>query len=60
MTKKGTFYRFEPEMTLRIAAWSLILKKDKTAIMEEAFKSWEQNQSEEEKTKVENIIKVLK
>lgn len=60
MAKKGSFYRFDTEITLKIAAWSLILKKDKTAIMEEAFKFWENNQSEEERDKVENIIKFLK
>lgn len=60
MEKKGSFYRFDTEMILRIAAWSLILKKDKTAIMEEAFKFWEKNKPNEEISKVESIIKFLK
>ena len=59
MTKKGSFFRFDPEMLEKITAWSLVKRIGKTSIIEEAFKLWESNQSEAERKKADSIIEGL-
>ena len=57
-TKTDTF-RFGEEMNNRLSAWALLLKKDKTAIIREAFTQWEETQTEINKRKLNNILKEL-
>jgi len=59
LVKKAVAYRFNPEIIVRLDAWNLLLKKDKTVILEEAFKIWEANQSESERSSIDKIIEEL-
>lgn len=60
MPKKSKSYRFDPLISLKLDAWNLLLKKDKTVILEEAFKNWEANQSKIERESVDKIVEELK
>ena len=60
MPKKSTSYRFNPDITDSLSAWSLLLRKDKTEIIEEAIKFWEANRPAEEIISVGKIIDELR
>jgi predicted transcriptional regulator len=57
-TETDTF-RLGKDTKKKLAAWALLLEKDKTAIIREAISQWEQSQSEANKKKVETILKEL-
>lgn len=59
LPKKSTSYRFQTEIIDRLAAWSFLLKKDKTQIIEESIKLWESNRPESERSSVEKIVEEL-
>lgn len=59
MSKKAVAYRFNSMFAMRLDAWNLLLKKDKTAILEEAFNLWESNQPEQERSSIEKIVEEL-
>jgi len=60
LVTKATAYRFDDEILKRISAWALILNTDKTSVLKQAFVTWEQSRSEEEKRKIEIILDQLK
>lgn len=60
MPKKPVTYRLEPLTALKLDAWSLLLKKEKTQIIEEAFSQWEKNRPDTERKKAQNIVDELK
>ncbi|MBC2723319.1 hypothetical protein [Desulfosporosinus sp.] len=60
MAKKSTSYRFSPEIMNSLSAWSLLLKKDKTEIIEDSIRFWEANRPIDEIISVEKIIEELK
>jgi len=59
LVKKPVAYRFNTQTVLKLDAWNLLLKKDKTIILEEAFEQWESNQSESERNSVKKIVEEL-
>lgn len=59
LVSKPKCYRFDDNTINKLSAWKLLLNKDKTEILKEAFKLWENNQTEEERKKVNIILKQL-
>ena len=60
MPKKAKSYRFDSVISIKLDAWNLLLRKDKTQILEEAFNDWESNRPESEKVSANMIIEELK
>ena len=59
MSKKLMGIRLEPKTISKLDAWSLLLKMDKTQIIEESFDQWESNRSDEERKSVNRIVDEL-
>lgn len=60
LQKKVISYRINPEIVMRISAWSLLLNKDKTQIVEESFSVWESSRPVSEQKSIETILDELK
>jgi len=59
LATKQVTYRLDLSVVKRLSAWNLLLEKDKTVILKEAVELWESNRSEDERRKIDNIIKEL-
>jgi len=60
LPKKPRSFRFDPVISQKLDAWNLLLKRDKTEILEEAFTHWESKRSELERSSVDKIVEELK
>jgi len=60
MTKKLMGIRLNQETTLRLDAWSIMLKQEKTKIIEESFLLWEIAHHATEIISVHTIVEELK
>ena len=56
LPKKLVGTRLDPKTIIRLDAWALLLKKDKTEIIEESIALWESNRSEIERRSIDTII----
>ena len=59
MVTKADSFRLGDDAKKRLSSWSLLLNVDKTTIIKDAIKQWEESQTEDNKRKIEAILKEL-